>query len=114
MARRNWIVSIVGALRSPDDVLKPHADLVSWLGRDDGRRRRAGCAAYDGAAGRVVDGVVGGWHAQGGEGCLFCAVDGEFLRRSGSATLCGLPCNARWYVSAAAHLEKAMSLDACA
>lgn len=91
MARRNWVVRIVGALRSADGMLKPHADLVSRVGRDDGRRRRACCAADDGAAGRVVDGVVGGWHAQGGEGCLFCAVNGEFLCTVQGQLPCGLP-----------------------
>lgn len=76
---RNRVVRVVGELRSPDDVLVPGSDLVAGLDFDHLVRGRAGGAACQRVARRVLHWIVVVRGAKADERSLVCAVDGEFL-----------------------------------
>lgn len=83
MARGDRVVHVVGALRASDDVLEPDANVVARVDAHDVLGRCAGRAAGEGAAGHILHRIVGGGHAESGEGGLFYAVDGKFLGAGG-------------------------------
>lgn len=77
----DWVVSIIGSLRSTDDVLPPGTDAgASWdsdySGRDGANETRV---AGNGGARDICDGVVGARSADSYELALISAIDAEFL-----------------------------------